>query len=482
MIANLQPYPAYKPSSVEWLGEVPEHWNVRRLWTVAEMRVSNVDKHANDDELPVRLCNYVDVYHNRRITPQMPFMRATASREEIKRFHLQPNDVLITKDSETWDDIAVPALVAGSSDDLICGYHLAMLRAREGLLGTYLAWVLQSEEVAHQFYVEAKGVTRFGLTHSGIQGVQIPLPPLPEQAAIVRCLDHVDQRIQRYIHAKDKLIALLEEEKQAIINQAVTRGLDPNVPLKPSGLDWLGDVPAHWQVRRLEQIGRFSKGNGGTKGDESTEGLPCVRYGDIYMHHKYFIESTRSRIPEERAQVYTPIQYGDLLFAGSGETIEEIGKSAVNLMEEEAYCGGDVILFRPTGHINPRFVGYASDCTQATFQKSTMGRGITVMHIYSSQLKYLALAFPPLAEQRAIVEHVDKATKGIEVAVIRSRRQIDLLEEYRTRLVSDVVTGKLDVREAAANLPGAPTPPLDPDGPAHGSSAPIADAVLHDVR
>ena len=253
------------------------------------MRVSNVDKNFNDDELPVRLCNYVDVYHNRRITPEMSFMQATASPDEIERFRLEPSDVLITKDSETWNDIAVPALVVESSEDLICGYHLAMLRPRGELLGPYLAWVLQSEAVAYQFHIEAKGVTRFGLTHAGIQGTLLPLPPPPEQAAIVRYLDHADRRIQRYILAKEKLIVLLEEEKQAVINQAVTRGLDPNVPLKPSGVNWLGDVPAHWEVRRLEQIGRFSKGSGGTKEDEVDEGLPCVRYGDIYMHHKYFI-------------------------------------------------------------------------------------------------------------------------------------------------------------------------------------------------
>ena len=224
------------------------------LRTVAEMRVSNVDKHTNDDELPVRLCNYVDVYYNDRITQAIPFMAATASRDEVERFRLQRGDVLITKDSETWDDIAVPALVVDPADDLLCGYHLAILRPKESLLGSYLAEAIQSNAVAYQFHVEAKGVTRFGLTHTGIQSAQIPLPPLPEQATIVRYLDHADRRIQRYIDGKERLIALLEEEKQAIINQAVTRGLDPNVPLKPSGVEWLGDVPAHWELRRLKTI------------------------------------------------------------------------------------------------------------------------------------------------------------------------------------------------------------------------------------
>ena len=279
------------------------------------------------------------------------------------------------------------------------------------------------------------------------------IPPLPEQAAIVRYLDHADRRIQRYINGKERLIALLEEEKQAIINQAVTRGLDPNVPLKPSGVQWLGDVPAHWEVNQLGRIGSFSKGNGGTKDDELPAGVPCVRYGDLYMNHKYFIRQSRSYISTERAPTYTPMRYGDVLFAGSGETLDEIGKSAVNLIDGEAYCGGDVILFRTKKANNPSFMGYACDSLPAISQKAQMGRGITVMHIYSSQLKYLWLALPPVHEQEAIVAYLSTAVGNVDTATSAARRQIELLREYRTRLISDVVTGKLDVREAAANLP-----------------------------
>ena len=139
MAPDLQAYHAYKPSGVPWLGDVPGHWEVRRLRTIADMRVSNVDKHTNDDELPVRLCNYVDVYYNDRITQAIPFMAATASPDEVERFRLQRGDVLITKDSETWDDIAVPALVVDAADDLLCGYHLAILRPKESLLGVSCA-------------------------------------------------------------------------------------------------------------------------------------------------------------------------------------------------------------------------------------------------------------------------------------------------------------------------------------------------------
>ena len=130
---------------------------------------------------------------------------------------------------------------------------------------------------------------------------------------------------------------------------------------RDSGVEWLGAVPEHWRVIPLGRIGAFSKASGGTKEDETEEGVPSVRYGDLYTQHQFSITTTRARISEESAARYTPIQYGDLLFAGSGETIEEIGKSAVNLITERAYCGGDVIVFRPAIEIDAAFLGYAAD-------------------------------------------------------------------------------------------------------------------------
>ena len=136
--------------------------------------------------------------------------------------------------------------------------------------------------------------------------------------------------------------------------------LKPYPAYKDSGVKWLGQVPAHWEVRHLGRIGRLFKGGGGTKDDERETGVPCVRYGDLYTHHRFFITASRARVaPELAATVYTPLRYGDVLFAGSGETIDEIGKSAVNLIRGSACCGGDVIIFRPSIRADPRFLGYA---------------------------------------------------------------------------------------------------------------------------
>ena len=243
--------------------------------------------------------------------------------------------------------------------------------------------------------------------------------------------------------------------------------LKPYPAYRDSGVEWLGEVPAHWEVRRLGRLGRLFKGGGGTKEDEREDGIPCVRYGDLYTHHRSFITESRACVsPELAATTYTPIQYGDVLFAGSGETIDEIGKSAVNLIRGPACCGGDVIIFRPSIDADARFLGYATDCSPSARQKACIGRGFTVMHIYSSDLKYMTVAIPPLPEQAAIVRFLDHADRRIGryigamqklfgAAASRTEREASLLGEYRTRLIADVVTGKLDVRHGEVEVRGA---------------------------
>ncbi len=225
----------------------------------------------------------------------------------------------------------------------------------------------------------------------------------------------------------------------------MTRGLlKPYPSTVNSGVDELGDVPHHWEVRQLGRMGRFSKGRGGTKEDETAEGVPCVRYGDLYTRHDYFIQRARSNVPAEKAESYEPTFHGDVLFAGSGETIEEIGKSAVNLMKGPAVCGGDVIIFRPFVSVDPTFLGLATDCLQAVLQKSRMGRGITVMHIYADELKYLSVALPPQSEQPAIVRYLGYVGRRVKALIRGKRKLIALLSEQKQAIIHQAVTGGLD--------------------------------------
>ena len=206
----------------------------------------------------------------------------------------------------------------------------------------------------------------------------------------------------------------------------------------------MGRVPTHWEILSLGQVGTLTKGTGGNKEDELPTGMPCVRYGDLYTTHKYFVENARSFIAPEVADQYTKIKFGDVLFAASGETADEIGKSAVNLLRGPAYCGGDVILFRPHGHLIPRYTGYMMDCEPIVHQKATMGRGFTVYHIYGKQLKYLRIPIPTPEEQAAIVRFLDHADEQIKSYIVGKERLIALLEEEWQALVHQAVTRGLD--------------------------------------
>ncbi len=220
--------------------------------------------------------------------------------------------------------------------------------------------------------------------------------------------------------------------------------LKPYRAYKDSGVPWLGQVPEHWEVQPLGQIGRLFKGNGGSKADEVSEGIPCVRYGDLYTRHEFFIQKTKACVAPPRAPSYTTIRYGDVLFAASGETIEDIGRSAENLLDCDARCGGDVLLLRPKRDFEPGFLGYAADSPASRNQKACMGRGFTVVHIYGSELKRLILGIPPLPEQSAIVRFLDHADCRIRRYIGAKRQLVALLNEQKQAIIHRAVTRGLD--------------------------------------
>jgi type I restriction enzyme S subunit len=239
-------YDEHKDSGVEWLGEIPVHWQTTRVQRVADIHPSSVDKKSEEDETPVKLCNYTDVYYGSRITDESGFMEATATASEIETHELRAGDVLVTKDSEARDDIAVPALVGRDMPGVICGYHLAQLRPSDRIDGAYLYYSLKSPSVSAQFEASATGITRYGLGVHALKKSHLYLPPLDEQRAIATFLDRETGRIDALIEKKEELIDLLEEKRTALISRVVTKGLDRDVEMQDSGVEWLGEIPAHW--------------------------------------------------------------------------------------------------------------------------------------------------------------------------------------------------------------------------------------------
>jgi type I restriction enzyme S subunit len=249
---SLPRYSKYKDSGAKWLGVVPEHWEISVLKRMAHTELSNIDKKTAEGETSVRLCNYLDVYRNQTITANLDFMAASASVEQIARLSLRQGDVIITKDSETPDDIGIPALVAENMDGVVCGYHLALLRMYSRVAdGSYMARALQSAFLHAQFSTSAVGITRFALGKYKIENAIVPKPTIEEQMEIAAFLDRETGKIDALVEEQRRLIELLKEKRQAVISHAVTKGLNPNVPMKDSGKDWIGEVPSHWEVLKF---------------------------------------------------------------------------------------------------------------------------------------------------------------------------------------------------------------------------------------
>ena len=446
MFADLTPYPLYKDSGVSWLGDVPEHWDIKRLRNTAEIRISNVDKNTEGDESRVRLCNYVDVYKHDRISEHMPFMNATASPGEIDRFRLKTGDVLVTKDSEMWNDIGVPALVETSSDDLLCGYHLALLRPiTNRIRGDFLFRAFQSTGVGYQLHIEANGVTRYGLSQDAIRSVWIPIPTLLEQAAIARYIDYTDRRIRHYIRCKQRLITLLEEQKQALISRAVTRGIDSAAVLKPSGTPWLGNIPEHWTVSRSKHLFSVRKelSRPGDVQLSATQAYGVIPQAEFEQRVGRRVVKISMHLEKRRHVEKDDFVISMRSFQGGLERAWASGAIRSSYVVLRPGPSVDVELFsyilKSPGYIR---------ALQSTAEFIRDGQDLTF-----DNFRGVDLPVPPLDEQRAIAAEITRAVSAITSNITKVTSELDLIREYRMRLIADVVTGKLDVREVAASLP-----------------------------
>ena len=220
---GLNPNVKMKDSGVEWIGEIPENWKVGKLKHHSELNISSVDKHIFDEEISVRVCNYTDVYYNEFISNNLELRIGSCTPEEFKRFLLEKGDVIITKDSESPSDIGVPSLVIDELENVVCGYHLSIIKSNlDSLIGEYLFRQLQTTRVRRYFEVNSNGITRFGLGKSSVLELPLILPPVKEQIEIIENLDSKTKEIDDLVLLEKKKIDLLKEYRQSLISEVVT--------------------------------------------------------------------------------------------------------------------------------------------------------------------------------------------------------------------------------------------------------------------
>ena len=456
MIADLKPYPAMKESGVPWLGEVPKHWDTSKIKGLARPGYKTfVD--GDWIESPYITADGIRLIQTGNIGTGEYREKGFRyiSEETFTNFgctEIKPGDVLICRLGEP---VARACLAPQLGNRMITSVDVCILKTRENIHAKFLVYSMSSWPYLDWVGSLVRGSTRDRVSRSMLGSFLLPFSPLPEQAAIVRYLDHVDRRIRRYIRAKQKLIKLLEEQKQALIHQIVTRGLDPNVRLKPSGVEWLGDVPEHWEVVALRYVAtKFGSGvtpRGGATMYEVT-GIPFLRSQNIHFDGIH-LEGV-VRIPQDLHDTLagTHVKPGDVLLNITGASIGRVCSVPDNF--EEGNVNQHVCIIRPKRRrVLPGFLAAFLSTPfmqrEIRFEQNGASREGLTLH----SIRGFKVALPTAAEQQHILDEIRGQTGQLAVATATAQGEVDLLREYRTRLIADVVTGKLDVREAAARLP-----------------------------
>ena len=324
----------------------------------------------------------------------------------------------------------------------------------------FIHLLLRSVPFQWELQTRSKGIwiSRLQLTDESFLDAPLPLPTLEEQMSIAKYLDHADQMLRGGVSQKLELVELMEEYKRAVIQQAVTRGLDPDVPLKPSGVEWLGDIPEHWEVRRLKDWVSINE----TVLPETTDSNYRFNYIDIgsVATGKLLSDPVILSFSDAPSRARRVIKTGDTIFS----TVRTYLKAVwfAEFVNSELICSTGFAVLTPQKDAVGKFVSYLVQSSSFTDMITSESVGIAYPAIAEGNLGSFYVPVPPVEEQTAIVAYLDRLTSDIDAAIAHTRREIELLEEYRTRLIADVVTGKLDVREAAVNLPDVSPDDLQP--------------------
>jgi len=418
-------YPKYKDSGVEWIGEIPEGWEVKKLKFVANFDNSTVDRHVYDDEIPVSISHYPQVYNNETISLKTELPKGTCSQKEFENFRLKKDDVLITKDSETSDDIGVPVYILDDFSDAVCGYHIAQLSTdKNQLFGGFLFRFIQSSNVNGYFETEANGITRYGLGKDSISNLIIPLPPrdpIDEQEQIYDFLQKQTTQFDELIAKSKAQITLLEEKRQATINQAVTKGLDPSVPMKDSGVEWIGEIPEHWKIRRFKFVSQLTYGNSLPKENRID--------GDIDVYGSNGVVGTHN----------ISITNSSTIIVGRKGSIGEINFSKNSCYPIDTTYYIDNLVTRE----NIRWLYYLLQILEL----NKLNQDSAVPGLSREMVYQIRLPTPSTYEEETqISDFLQKQTTQFDELIAKSKTQITLLEEKRQALITATVTGKIDVR------------------------------------
>jgi type I restriction enzyme, S subunit len=429
-------YPNYKDSGIEWLGEIPKHWEALKLKYLSSINSESLPETTAHDYL----MNYIEISDVSEETGIKNKVEITFGSAPSRARRIVKEKDIILSTVRTY--LKAIALISNSIDNQIVSTGFAVIRINKKKISPlYSYYAIRSDQFLNRVVANSSGVSYPAINSSSLADFSILVPSKDEQCAIEKYLLAKTQLIETLIEKKQKLIDLLKEYRTAIINEAVTKGLDPNVQMKDSGIEWLGEVPEHWQVKRLKFIGTIKYGLGQPP-KTLEDGLPLIRATNIErgkINEKDLIYVDPEDIPYERDPV---LKENDIIVVRSGAYTAD--SAIIPKKFEGAITGYDLVV--RVLKDNPVFISY---CLLSVYvlvnQLYLLRMRAAQPHLNREELGDTIIYLPPHNEQNQIIQDIDTKTNLIEHQIEKEQNFIEYLKEYRTALISEVVTGKVKV-------------------------------------
>ncbi|EPJ9591106.1 TPA: restriction endonuclease subunit S [Klebsiella variicola] len=449
-MAKYKAYPEYKDSGVEWLKAIPEHWKISKLryQFVFDKGLTITKEHLQDEGIPC--VNYGEVHskYGFEVDPEIHTLKCVSDKylKDNSSSLLAKGDIVFADTSEDIDG-------SGNFTQLVtdtvtfAGYHTIIARPFERENSRFYAYLLDCKELRSQVRHAVKGVKVFSITQAILRNLSIWLPSKDEQAKIAAFLDHETAKIDKLIEKQQQLIELLKEKRQAVISHAVTKGLNPDVPMKDSGVEWLGEIPQHWGVTRLKYECRNIVDCPHSTPNYTDEGeYPAIRTADILAGYLDLENCRRVTEPvyDERNFRLIP-KAGDIIYSREGE---RFGIGAPIPEGAKVCLAQRVMLFRAKS--TPGYLMWALNSSSTYTQAQQDCIGSTSPHVNVDTIKNFILAWPPENEREEISNFIHQTLDSVESLTAHLTEKLTLLQERRTALISAAVTGKIDVRDWVA--------------------------------
>lgn len=441
----MKKYDSYKDSGIEWIGEMPEHWEVKSFRYLFSFSRGLGIKKADLLQEGIPCISYGEIHsmYGFSVNPEIQKLKCVeeAYLDTADKSLLTRGDFIF---ADTSEDIKGSGNFSVLDSDIptFAGYHTIIARLLNGSYFKFLAYYFDSKEYRSQIQDSVSGVKVFSITQEILKNTKVILPTILEQQSIANFLDRKTSEIDDIIADKKRLLELYEEEKTAIINQAVTKGLDPNAPMKDSGIEWLGEIPEHWEVKRLKYVASINDEVLTEKTEEDFE----IEYVEIsgVKSGIGIVETSTYRFKEAPSRARRIVRDGDVLVSTVRTYLKSIAK--VDNPPENLIASTGFAVVRPN-NINSDYTGFLFYSEPLIGEIISLSTGVSYPAINASQIGDIKIPIPPNNEQIGIAEFIENYVFNLNKQKEKTEKLIELLTEYRTALISEVVTGKIKVTE-----------------------------------